>query len=70
MAKAAAAVILGMVLGLAIPAAADVPDVNSATEYAECVVTHVQEMGGFTGAMNPGVHHEGFSGWEPCHDGG
>lgn len=25
--------------------------------------THAEETGGFTGDMNPGVVHEGFSGW-------
>jgi len=25
--------------------------------------THAQEAGGFTGDMNPGVVHKGFSGW-------
>lgn len=29
----------------------------------ERVATHAQEMGGFTGAENPGVMHKGFSGW-------
>lgn len=47
----------------AAPAAAldDVPN-----PYADHVVHCAQDMG-FTGSHNPGVHHQGFSGWQP-HD--
>ena len=32
-------------------------------DFGQHHATHAQEMGGFTGAMNPGVMHKGFSGW-------
>lgn len=34
--------------------------------FSEHVRTCQQEMG-FTGAHNPGVMHQGFSGWDPSH---
>lgn len=35
----------------------------AALEYAEHVVHCAQEMG-MSGTHNPGVHHQGFSGWQ------
>ena len=32
-------------------------------EYGQHHASHAREMGGFTGTMNPGVMHRGFSGW-------
>jgi len=32
-------------------------------DFGQHHATHAQEMGGFTGTMNPGVMHQGFSGW-------
>ncbi len=36
----------------------------SGTDYGTCVVTHADMMSGFTGDMNPGVHHQGYSNWD------
>lgn len=35
-------------------------------DYAEHVRICQQEMG-FSGTHNPGVMHQGFSGWDPAH---
>jgi hypothetical protein len=35
-------------------------------DYAEHVRMCQQEMG-FSGTHNPGVMHQGFSGWDPAH---
>lgn len=32
-------------------------------EFGQHHASHAREMGGFTGTMNPGVMHKGFSGW-------
>ena len=32
-------------------------------EYGQHHAAHAREMGGFTGTINPGVMHRGFSGW-------
>lgn len=33
-------------------------------EYGDQVSQHVTTQTGFTGDHNPGVHHQGFSGWD------
>ncbi len=38
----------------------------SGTPFSEHVRACQQEMG-FTGTHNPGVMHQGFSGWDPSH---
>jgi hypothetical protein len=55
-----AAVVL--MLWLAAPAFATGAD-GAGKEFGLHHAAHAQEMGGFTGDMNPGVHHRGFSGW-------
>lgn len=60
-----------VVLVAAWPGAADSGgEPNENAEYGQHVREHVQEMGGFTGEMNPGVHHQGKSGWEEHHSDG
>lgn len=57
--------VASLMVATAAPALADpggVPNENA--EYGQHVRHHAQEMGGFTGEMNPGVHHQGKSGWE------
>jgi|GEM_PF-1485450 len=51
-----------MVLALAVPAFAT-GAAKAGYEYGQHHAAHAREMGGFTGTMNPGVHHRGFSGW-------
>lgn len=61
-------VVTGMILSLGLPATADPGGIlDSNAEYGQHVREHVQEMGGFSGEMNPGVHHQGKSGWEEHH---
>lgn len=36
---------------------------HTGLEYGQHHAAYVQKMGGFTGTMNPGVMHRGFSGW-------
>lgn len=60
-----------VILAAAWPGAADSGgEPNENAEYGQHVREHVQEMGGFTGEMNPGVHHQGKSGWEEHHSDG
>jgi hypothetical protein len=58
------AVIVAVTL-LLIPAAALAVDGSGGAgqDYGLHHAGMAQDMGGFTGDMNPGVHHEGFSGW-------
>ena len=35
--------------------------------YGEHVSTHARVEGGFSGQMNPGGHHRGFSGFDEHH---
>ena len=51
-----------MVLALAVPAFAT-GTTKAGYEYGQHHAAHAREMGGFTGTMNPGVMHRGFSGW-------
>jgi hypothetical protein len=58
------AVTLVLVLALAAPAFAVSGAGGAGRDYGlDHVSHHAREMGGFTGEMNPGVHHQGFSGW-------
>lgn len=54
-----AAGIAALLAAMVVPAGPAV----AAPEYAEHVVHCAQEMG-FSGTHNPGVHHQGFSGWQ------
>ncbi len=56
--------ILALVLSLAVaaPAFAAAND-GAGYEYGQHHSTHAREMSGFSGTMNPGVMHRGFSGW-------
>lgn len=56
---AAAAALVGLVVSA--PAQA-----SSGRDYADHVRACQQEMG-FSGTHNPGVMHQGFSGWDPAH---
>ncbi len=56
---------LALMLSVALPAFAVTGAGGAGTDYSTHVVTHVQDMGGFSGAMNPGVMHQGFSGYTP-----
>lgn len=52
-----------LLLALAAPAFATGAG-GEGREFGKHHATHATEMGGFTGEMNPGVMHAGFSGWE------
>ena len=51
------------------PAVAGTPDTTGAGGAGQAYGQHhaamAQDMGGFTGDMNPGVHHQGFYNWDP-----
>jgi len=53
---------LVLALAMAVPAFAAGAD-GAGRDFGKHHATHAQEMGGFTGAMNPGVMHQGFAGW-------
>jgi hypothetical protein len=59
--------LFGTVLMIAVVAAVPAFAVNGSggagRDYGQHHAAHAQEMGGFTGTMNPGVMHQGFSGW-------
>ncbi|HET6351740.1 MAG TPA: hypothetical protein VFG89_06410 [Coriobacteriia bacterium] len=52
-----------MALALTAPALAATGANGAGQEFGQHHATHAQEMGGFTGSENPGVMHQGFSGW-------
>jgi hypothetical protein len=54
---------LALMLSVAVPAFAVTGAGGAGVDYSTHIVAHVQDMGGFTGAMNPGVMHQGFSGY-------
>jgi len=54
---------LVLTLVLAAPALAATGADGAGQDFGQHHATHAQEMGGFTGDMNPGVMHQGFSGW-------
>jgi len=51
-----------LALGVAAPAFAVGAD-GAGRDFGQHHANHAQEMGGFTGTMNPGAMHKGFSGW-------
>jgi hypothetical protein len=53
---------LMIVLAMAVPAFATGAS-GAGAAYGQHVSSMTQESGGFTGTMNPGVMHQGFSGW-------
>ena len=56
--------VFAAVLALAMAAPAFAAAAGGAgRDFGEHHATHAQEMGGFTGAENPGVMHRGFAGW-------
>ena len=54
---------LVLVLALAAPAFAVSGSGGAGAAYGLHHSSHAIEMGGFSGEMNPGVMHRGFSGW-------
>lgn len=56
-------VVLALTLALAAPALAATGAGGAGRDYGQHIAAHAQEMGGVTGNMNPGVMHQGFSGW-------
>ena len=57
------AVLAAAIVGLVASAPAQA---SSGRDFSDHVRTCQQEMG-FTGTHNPGVMHQGFSGWDPAH---
>ncbi len=57
------ALTLVLVLALAAPAFATTGAGGAGRDFGLHHAAHAQEMGGFTGEMNPGVMHHGYSGW-------
>jgi len=57
--------VLSAVLALALtaPAFAATGANGAGRDFGKHHAAHAQEMGGFTGTENPGVMHQGFSGW-------
>jgi len=51
-----------LALALAAPAFAVTGADGAGAAFGQHHATHAQEMGGFTGAENPGMHR-GFAGW-------
>lgn len=58
-----AALTAALVLSLAAPAFAATGADGAGQAYGQHHAAMAQDMGGFTGTDNPGVHHQGFSGW-------
>jgi hypothetical protein len=52
-----------LTLAIAAPAMAATGADGAGQAYGLHHAAMAQEMGGFTGDMNPGVMHQGFSGW-------
>ena len=67
MRRSFAVIVAVMALSLAVAAPAFAVNGSGGTgeDYGLHHAGMAQEMGGFTGTDNPGVHHEGFSGWPP-----
>lgn len=55
-------IVIVLALAFAVPAFATGAD-GAGAAYGQHHATHAQEMGGFSGTENPGVMHQGFSGW-------
>ncbi|MBI5231963.1 MAG: hypothetical protein HY876_07350 [Coriobacteriales bacterium] len=58
------ALALVLALSLAAPAFAATGAGGAGKSFGQHHAEMAREMGGFTGTENPGVHHQGFSGWE------
>jgi hypothetical protein len=56
---------LALALAFAAPAMAATGADGAGQAYGQHHAAMAQEMGGFSGTMNPGVMHQGFSGWTP-----
>ena len=56
------ALAVGLSLAITAPGFATGAD-RAGYEYGQHHAAHAREMGGFTGTMNPGLMHRGFSGW-------
>jgi len=56
-------VVLMLSLVGAVPAFAVNDSGGGGLEFGQHHATHAQEMTGFSGSMNLGVIHKGFSGW-------
>ena len=54
---------LALTLAIAAPALAQTGAGGAGSAYGQHHAMMAQEMGGFSGDMNPGVMHKGFSGW-------
>jgi hypothetical protein len=54
---------LALTLAFAAPAMAATGAGGAGKAYGQHHAAMAQEMGGFTGDHNPGVMHQGFSGW-------
>ena len=52
-----------LALAAASPAFAVDGSSGAGADFGAHHAAHAQEMTGFTGTMNPGVTHQGFSGW-------
>jgi hypothetical protein len=52
-----------VILALAAATPAFAATTTAGRDYGLHHATHAQEMTGFTGTENPGVMHQGFSGW-------
>jgi hypothetical protein len=67
--RAAVGLAVGAVVVLTpLAALADTP-APAGAEFGEHVSTCAREMG-FSGTHNPGVHHQGFAGWDGMRCGG
>ena len=66
---ATSAAVLTLALVAVAPAVAGTPDTTGADGAGQHFGDHhammAQDMTGLTGDMNPGVHHQGFSNWDP-----
>jgi hypothetical protein len=58
-----AVAVLALTLAVAAPAFAATGAAGAGRDYGQHHAAMAREMGGFSGAMNPGVHHQGFSNW-------
>lgn len=56
-------VVMMLALVVAAPAFAAGGTGGAGRDFGQHHAMHAQEMTGFTGVMNPGVLHKGFSGW-------
>jgi hypothetical protein len=62
--KKIAVFVLAVALSLAVASPAFATGADGAgRDFGQHHAAHAREMGGFTGTMNPGAMHKGFSGW-------